>query len=87
MGTLSRTAKEQKVFNFGLPIELYSEFEQASDYLNSSKAELLREAIRKIVKDTNRERIQRDLREAYNANNEILEKEAEVWDYVSVEGL
>ena len=87
MGTLSKTAKEQKIFNFGLPVELYSEFEQASDYLNSTKAELLREAIRRIVKNANRERIQEELREAYIANNDILEEEAEVWDFVSVEGL
>ncbi|MCH7886627.1 MAG: hypothetical protein IIA58_01525 [Candidatus Marinimicrobia bacterium] len=87
MGTLSKIAKEQKFINFGLPIDLYVEFEQAIDYLNSSKAELLRESIRSIVKKTKRERIQQNLREAYNANNEILEKEAEVWDYVSVEGL
>lgn len=87
MATLSRKTKEQKFINFGLPIDLYVEFEQAIDYLNSSKAELLRDSIRKIVKKAKRERIQQNLREAYIANNDLLEKEAEVWDYVSVEGL
>ncbi|MCH7819927.1 MAG: hypothetical protein IIB40_10285 [Candidatus Marinimicrobia bacterium] len=87
MATLSRKTKGQKFINFGLPIDLYVEFEQAIDYLNSSKAELLRDSIRKIVKKAKRERIQQNLREAYIANNDLLEKEAEVWDYVSVEGL
>ena len=50
MATLSRKTKGQKFINFGLPIDLYVEFEQAIDYLNSSKAELLRDSIRKIVK-------------------------------------
>ena len=87
MATLSRKTKGQKFINFGLPIDLYVEFEQAIDYLNSSKAELLRDSIRKIVKKAKRERIQQNLREAYIANNDLIEKEAEVWDYVSVEGL
>ena len=87
MGTLSKIAKEQKVFNFGLPLNLYEEFNEVSIFLKNTKAELLREAIREIVRKAKEEMITARLMEAYDANNEILEKEAEDWDYVSIEGM
>ena len=34
-----------------------------------------------------KQKIKWNLRRAYKANYEMLEKEAEVWDYVSVEGI
>ena len=87
MGTLSKIAKEQKFINFGLPLNLYEEFNEASIFLENTKAELLREAIREIVRKAKEEMITARLMEAYDANNEILEKEAEDWDYVSIEGM
>lgn len=85
MGTLSKTAKEQKIFNFGLPLNLYDEFNEVSKFLENTKAELLREAIREIVQKAKEEMITARLMEAYEANNELLEKDAEDWDYVSIE--
>ena len=87
MATLSKTAKEQKIFNFGLPLNLYDEFNEVSKFLENTKAELLREAIREIVQKAKEEMITARLMEAYDANNELLEKDAEEWDYVSTEGL
>ena len=87
MGTLSKTAKEQKIFNFGLPLNLYDEFNEVSKFLENTKAELLREAIREIVQKAKEEMITARLMEAYDANNELLEKDAEEWDYVTTEGL
>ena len=85
MGTLSKTAKEQKIFNFGLPLNLYDEFNEVSKFLENTKAELLREAIREIVQKAKEEIITARLMEAYEANNELLEKDAEDWDYDSIE--
>ena len=85
MGTLSKRAKEQKIFNFGLPLNLYDEFNEVSKFLENTKAELLREAIREIVQKAKEEMITARLMEAYEANNELLEKDAEDWDYVSIE--
>ena len=87
MGTLSKPAKEQKIFNFGLPLNLYDEFNEVSKFLENTKAELLREAIREIVQKAKEEMITARLMEAYDANNELLEKDAEEWDYVTTEGL
>ena len=87
MGTLSKTAKEQKIFNFGLPLNLYDEFNEVSKFIENTKAELLREAIREIVQKAKEEMITARLMEAYDANNELLEKDAEEWDYVTTEGL
>lgn len=87
MGTLSKSAKEQKIFNFGLPVNLYEEFNEVSNFLENTKAELLRKAIREIVHKAKEEMITARLIEAYDANNELLAKEAEVWDYVSIEGM
>ena len=87
MSVLSTKSKELKIFNFGLPLDLYKEFDEVSSYLNSPKSELLRNAIRNIVETSKKKRIQQELKEAYIANNDLLEKEAEDWDYVSVEGM
>ncbi len=87
MGTLTISKKNKKTFNFGLPSDLYEEFNEVSIFLENTKAELLREAIREIVQKAKKEMITARLMEAYDANKELLEKEAEVWDYVSIEGM
>ena len=87
MSTLSTKSKELKICNFGLPLDLYEEFNEVSIFLESTKAGLLREAVRKIVHKARKEMITERLMAAYEANKELLEKEAELWDYVSIEGM
>ena len=87
MGTLSAKSNEQKVFNFGLPLELYRELDEISKYLNMTKANLAREAIKKFIGKAKKNIIQHELEEAYKANYDLLEREAEDWDYVSIEGM
>ena len=87
MGAISSNTKEQKIFNFGLPLDLYEEFNEVSIFLENTKAGLLREAVRKIVRKAKQEMITERLMAAYDANNELLEKEAEDWDYASIAGI
>lgn len=87
MGNLSTKSKELKIFNFGLPLELYKELDEISRYLNITKANLAREALKKFIDKAKKKQIQNDLEVAYKANYDLLEKEAEDWDYVSIEGM
>ena len=87
MSSLSTKTKEHKVFNFGLPSELYKELDEISRYLNITKANLAREALKKFIDKAKKKQIQHDLEEAYKANYDLLEKEAEDWDYVSIDGM
>ena len=87
MSSLSTKTKEHKLFNFGLPLELYKELDEISRYLNITKANLAREALKKFIDKAKKKQIQHDLEEACKANYDLLEKEAEDWDYVSIEGM